>query len=94
MDAPLPPIEHQTRRQRFVCTVDGLESVLDYRSEPGRLLFTHTGVDPSLQGRGIAAALVAAGFAHARAVGLKVVPMCSYVAAYARRHPAVQDLLA
>jgi uncharacterized protein len=88
------PVEHQQLDQRFVSRIDGLENVLDYRVEPGRLLFTRTSVDPSLQGRGIAAALVAAGFAHARDSGLKVVPMCSYVAVYARRHPEVHDLLA
>jgi predicted GNAT family acetyltransferase len=89
-----PAIEHRPHEQRFVCLVDGLESSADYRREGLRLLMTHTGVDPRLQGRGIAAALVAAAFDHARAHGLKVVPLCSYVSTWARRHPEVRDLLA
>ena len=55
---------------------------------------THTAVDPRLQGRGIAAALVAAALDHARREGLKVVPQCSYVDAYMRRHPQTEDLRA
>lgn len=92
MSSP-PVVEHRPHEHRFVCLVDGLENSADYRRDGDRLLMTHTGVDPRLQGRGIAAALVAAAFDHARAQGLKVVPLCSYVSIWARRHPEVHDLL-
>ena len=49
---------------------------------------------PAFEGRGVAAALVHATLAWARAEGLRVRPMCSYVTAYMRRHPETQDLLA
>ena len=55
---------------------------------------THTEVPPAFEGRGIAAALVREALAWARAQGLKVWPLCSYVAVYMRRHPETQDLLA
>jgi hypothetical protein len=55
---------------------------------------THTGVPQALEGRGIAAALVGAALAHARAQGLRIRPQCSYVQVYMRRHPETQDLLA
>jgi predicted GNAT family acetyltransferase len=58
------------------------------------LLLTHTEVPPALEGRGIAAALVKAALDWARAEGLRVRPLCSYVVAYMRRHPETQDLLA
>jgi len=54
----------------------------------------HTGVPRALEGRGIAAALVAAALAHARSQGLRVRPVCSYVQVYMRRHPDTLDLLA
>jgi uncharacterized protein len=54
----------------------------------------HTEVAPHLEGRGIAAALVRAAFDHAAAAGFKVLPACSYVHAYVRRHPETQSLLA
>ncbi len=58
------------------------------------MLIVHTEVPPQLEGRGIAAALVRAAFEHAEPPGFKVVPACSYVRAYVRRHPETQALLA
>ena len=58
------------------------------------LVLHHTEVPAALQGQGVAAALVQAALAWARAEGLRVRPVCSYVAAYMKRHPETQDLLA
>jgi predicted GNAT family acetyltransferase len=68
--------------------------VADYRLVDGVMHMTHTETHPSLRGRGIAAALVQAALEHARSHDLKVEPHCSYVAAYMRRHPETQSLLA
>lgn len=89
-------IEHDPAGQRFWCeAAPGLRGVLDYRLDsPGVVVFTHTGVPPALQGRGLAAQLVEAGLQWARAQGLRVVPACSYVDAFMHRHPAWQDLRA
>lgn len=92
MNAPLP-VEHNEAAGRFETVVDGLLSVCEYRLQGGQLLLTHTEVPPALAGRGIAAALVAANLDWARAQGLRVRPLCSYVAAYMRRHPETRDLL-
>lgn len=54
----------------------------------------HALVPPEIGGRGIAAKLVEALIADARAQGWKIVPECSYVAAAFRRHPEWGDLLA
>jgi predicted GNAT family acetyltransferase len=53
---------------------------------------THTGVEPAVEGRGIASSLVAAALAHARTNGLKVDPECPYARAYMERHPETRDL--
>jgi len=90
----IPTIEHRPERGRFQTTVDGLPGVLDYRLADGVMHITHTEVAPALEGRGVAAALVEAALAHARANGLKVNPVCGYVRAYMRRHPPTQNLLA
>jgi len=45
----------------------------------------HTAVDPALEGRGVAGALVKAALAHARANGFKVNPVCSYASSYMQR---------
>ncbi|MDL5366253.1 GNAT family N-acetyltransferase [Xanthomonas sp. NCPPB 2654] len=91
--ASLPPIEHDPQRQRFALQLDGHEAALDYLLQDGRLVITHTGVPAAIGGRGLAAGLVTAALAHARAQGLKVVPACSYAATFFQRHPEYADLL-
>ncbi len=86
-------VVHDAARQRFACSVDGQLCVADYRLCDGVMLMTHTGVPASLEGRGIAAALVAAALAYAREKRLKVNPLCSYTHVYMQRHPETLDLL-
>lgn len=50
-------------------------------------------VPPEIGGRGVAARLVEALVADARAEGFKIEPQCSYVAASFTRHPEWGDLL-
>ena len=85
---------HIAAASRFGATVDGQLCVADYRLAGTLMTMHHTFVPPALEGRGIAAALVAAALAHARREGLRVRPTCSYVSAYMRRHPETLDLLA
>jgi uncharacterized protein len=86
-------IRHEPSSNRFVAPNPYGEAECAYRLIDGVMWLTHTEVHPALQGRGIAAALVQAALAHARAQGLKVRPACSYVRTYMRRHPETQDLL-
>lgn len=80
---------------RYHLLVDGAEvGELDHRDEDGRRTFTHTGVRPAFEGRGLAAQLVRRGLDDARTDGVEVVPQCSYVAAYLAQHPDDLDLLA
>ena len=88
------PIEHLPERGRFQTRIDGHLCWADYRLEGGRMLMTDTQVHPALQGHGVAGRLVQAALDHARANGLSVVPLCSYVRVYMRRHPQTMDLLA
>lgn len=88
-----PEVQHQAEAQRFVVrTPQGL-ALCSYRRDGEVLVLHHTEVPVALEGRGIAATLVAAALAWARSEGLRVRPVCSYVASYMRRHPETQDLL-
>jgi predicted GNAT family acetyltransferase len=91
----LDPIDvvHRPELSRFEASVNGLSCVADYRLVGDTMRMTHTGVPPSLRGRGIAARLVAAALAHARHEGLAIDPLCSYVQRYMQRHPETLDLL-
>jgi hypothetical protein len=80
-------IEHLPEQGRFQTHVDGHLCLADYRIVGTTLQMTHTEVHPGVAGRGIAAELVAAALAYARANRLTVLPLCSYVRAYLQRHP-------
>lgn len=86
-------IVHRPEAGCFEVALDGGNGLCAYRRQGDVLLLTHTEVPPRHEGRGIAAALVQATLDWARAEGLRVRPMCSYVAVYMRRHPQTQDLL-
>jgi uncharacterized protein len=94
MENSTPEVTHNAAAQRFEANVDGLLCRCDYRMHGDTMMLVHTEVPPQLEGRGIASVLVRAAFDHARANGLDVLPVCSYVRTWARRHPEVESLLA
>ncbi len=66
----------------------------DYSVRPGEIHFVHTEVDPTQQGKNLAAILMRESIADVRETGVsKIVPVCSYVVRYMERHPETQDLL-
>lgn len=73
---------------RFEISVDGqLAGFADYRRRPGRVVFTHTEIDPAYQGRGLGGRLAREALEAARAEGSAVTPLCPYIAGYIREHP-------
>ena len=87
-------VSHDRAASRFEAPVGGGRAVCVYRLHDGVMNLTHTEVPRSSQGHGVAAALVHEALAWARREGHRVRPLCSYVAAYMRRHPETRDLLA
>lgn len=87
-------VRDNTAQSRFEMTVEGQLALADYRRAGGKLMITHVETPPALQGRGVAAQLMDGVVAAARAEGAKIVPICSYAAAYMRRHKEHADLLA
>ncbi len=87
-------VRDNTAASRFELDVDGHTALADYRRQGDRLLITHVETPPALQGGGVAARVMDGVVAAARAEGLKIVPICSYAAAYMRRHTEHADLLA
>ena len=85
-------VTRQTDPSRFEAVVEGQHCMAAYRLVDGVMVMTHTFVPPALEGRGIAAALVAAAMDHARRHSLKIDPRCSYVRHYMQRHPDTQSL--
>ena len=86
-------IRHNEAAHRFEADVHGSVAHADYRLQGEVMRIFHTEVPRAVEGRGIGGQLVRAALDHARAHGLQVVPLCSYVRSYMRRHPETHDLL-
>jgi predicted GNAT family acetyltransferase len=65
-----------------------------YRLVADRRVFTHTEVDPSLEGRGIGTKLARAALDDVRDKGVRITVHCPFIGAYIRRHPEYEDLVA
>jgi uncharacterized protein len=85
-------VTHNEVEHRFETWIDGYLSKLDYIQDGKNFVITHVGVFPELRGQGIAGRIVQVGLEYAKAGALRVVPMCSYAAAYIRRHPEYAEL--
>ena len=92
MDLNQLSIINNPTEKRFEVTIDGKFSKLDYIEDDTNFVITHVGVDPALRGQGIAGRIVEVSLEYARSRQLRVVPMCSYAAAYIRRHPEYAEL--
>ena len=77
-------------KRRYETTVDGFTAELTYRLRDDRLVLTHTGVPPAIEGRGVGSALVRAAVEDAVERNLTIVPLCSFVEAWLQRHPGHQ----
>jgi predicted GNAT family acetyltransferase len=80
-------------QHRFEMDAGGEMAVANYRLAPGVITFTHTEVPEALWGRGIGSQLIRGALQAARAEHLKIVPRCSFVSSYLRKHPEFNDLV-
>ena len=78
---------------RFEAWIDGYPSKLEYIQDGKNFMITHVGVHPELRGHGVAGKLVEVSLAYAKEKSLRVVPMCSYAAAYIHNHPEYAELM-
>jgi predicted GNAT family acetyltransferase/glutaredoxin len=79
-------------KSRYELRLDGqLIGLAAYRRRDGRISFTHTEVDESCEGRGFGSRLAAAALDDARRQGLRVLPLCPFIAHYVEQHPEYQE---
>lgn len=91
---PEPVIEHAADRSRYEITVDGERAGhADYVEDEGRRIFYHTEIGEAFGGRGLAGTLVHYALGDTRDAGLRIVPVCPYVAKYVKSHHDFDDVL-
>ena len=85
---------HHPDAHRFELACGDKLAIAEYRREQNLLVITHTFVPVECRGQGLAEQVVRAALEFARAENLRVVPQCSYVDVFFRRHPEFADLRA
>ncbi|MFK0255019.1 GNAT family N-acetyltransferase [Streptomyces sp. NPDC090445] len=65
---------------------------MPWRCRSAQRVFHHTEVDAAFAGQGLASLLLREALADVRRSGMRVVPVCPYMAAYLERHPEFGDL--
>lgn len=80
-------VRHNEPGQRYELEAPHGLATAAYRQQGDSRVFTHTQVPPEDEGKGIGAQLVKAALKDTKVNGLKIVPACSFVVAYVRRHP-------
>ena len=87
-------LEETASRGRYSYRLDGHEAEMTFsKAGEGLIIIDHTLVPDAFRGQGVGLALVTRGVEDARAVGKKVLPLCTYAAAQFRRHPDWADVL-
>jgi predicted GNAT family acetyltransferase len=78
----------------FEMIVNGQRSFIDYKQKGNKMYLIHTEVPAELQGQGVAEAMVIKTFEYMEQHKLILVPLCTYIQAFLRRHPEWDRLLA
>jgi len=86
-------VTHNQAAERFETELEGQLGVVAYQRRNDTLVFTHTEVPRQFQGLGVAGKLAHTALEYARNNHLTIVPLCSYMVAYVRRHPEYKMLV-
>ena len=88
-------VRNNPELSRFEAVDDGeVVGFAAYQLTDELIVFTHTEVDPAVEGRGIGSLLARSALDDVRAAGdRRVLPLCPFVKAWIGRHPDYVDLV-
>jgi predicted GNAT family acetyltransferase len=86
-------VDNPTELRYELWSAGSLAGSIRYTLEGGAITLVHTEVAPAFEGRGLGNVLVAGALDDIRSRGLRLHPLCPFVAAYVRRHPEDADLV-
>ena len=65
----------------------------EIKDSDGQRTFPHTEVDDAFEGRGLASILIGEALQQTKEAGLRIVPVCSMVQGYVKKHPEFDDVV-
>jgi predicted GNAT family acetyltransferase len=87
------PVAVTEEADRFRVGVEGQDvGFVEFIERDGRRVFTHTEVDESFGGRGLATILIGEALSATRAAGRRIVAVCPMVASYVDKHQEYADV--
>ncbi len=93
-DSSLRVVDRPDKSRYEAYVGDQLAGFVTYRTRPGVVVLVHTEVYAEFEGHGTGGRLASAVLEEARARGLKVDPVCPFIASYIEGHPQYADLVA
>lgn len=93
INAAYTEVSNNEAANRFELHIGGHMALLAYRRTPHKIILTHAETPRELEGRGLGGKVVRAALEFACERGLKVVPLCPFVAWYIQRNPEYMDLV-
>ena len=84
--------DNPARRRYEILEEDRVLGFAAYQKTDELVVFTHTEVEPALEGRGIGSQLVRGALDHVRTLELAVLPICPFVSAWMARNPEYAEL--
>lgn len=87
-------IANHPERHRYEIAVDGTKAaeIVYHMHGADTIELVHTEVKPQFEGQGLASKIAAFAFEDARNRGLKVIPTCTYIQGWLRKHPEWNDI--
>jgi len=81
------PLVKNVAEQQFEITVEGHKGFIVYKEQSNVISLIHTEVEPELEGKGAATAVIEKTLAYIEDNNYKLIPLCPLVFAYIKRHP-------
>ncbi len=75
-------------KKRFELHIKGYTAFMEYLLSNEQIIYlTHTEVPSQLEGQGVGSAMASKVLTYIKQQGLKMAPLCPFLAAYLKRHP-------
>lgn len=88
-----PVVRRVDERHRYeILVAEQRAGLTAYRDRDDRRVFFHTEIDDAHAGQGLASVLVEQALTDVRAAGMRIVPVCPYVAKFLTKHQEFADI--